>query len=693
LIAATDAAADADLPDAIRSDPSNGVGRSPPLAAWWTVYGLLILLLLSLGLAAALEFNGEPIDGPFQLYNALRRIMAGQRGGVDFQFFHGLGIPYLHYPLFRLFGASFTASEVSRQIITTLSGPLVVLGFFRMYLGDWRRALGWSSVVVALSVVLQLWPIVLTVNSLLALRSAAAMIPPILWIARIDSRIRGVLTGVTLGAALLLGTEQGLAIIAAYGVVSLLVMARFPSRAAIIELALAIAATAGSVALFFIAVGGVSGLRGAVNYNLRLVPMDQYWYFGAPPNPFIGRWGRLIPSLAAQPAIAFTLVAGLLTTLFMLRSASRRPDARRASGLAMLLLYGLVSCTSLLGILLISYVEPLIRILLMVSAVWADGALRRSTRVVAGRRLSLGLVTAASCVLLVVTSPRLVWTAIRSASIVVSRHVATRTGMVFSDDWRQTIRVGQRMYDANRSTGHGPVLWSTYAGLLEARNGVFHPSTDYIIHVLGPDARSQYVRDFHSQQPGLVQTVLPTRTPYETWIEQTSWDFYDDVIRHYRVAGNSDWSIFWQRLPDSLPAPEIFWSGTIASDDRLAFDVPEAADSSPRLIAVTVHYRATNRMHALPIVGAMPRYLVLTGGAITRPPVTLDPYTTTARFPLAVRPGAHIQLDFETYSLLPAAHLEITGVSAAAYVRAASYRPWLINFSCAGQPETVLECQ
>src|SRR3954470_14162763 len=116
---------------------------------------------------SALHFFGPPIDGPFQLYNALRRIAAGQHGGVDFQFFHGLAIPYLHYPFFRLFGGGFTASEVSRQLITTLCGPAVLLVFFRVYLVEWRRAVGWATVVLALTIVLRLWPLVLTVNSLL----------------------------------------------------------------------------------------------------------------------------------------------------------------------------------------------------------------------------------------------------------------------------------------------------------------------------------------------------------------------------------------------------------------------------------------------------------------------------------------------------------------------------------------------
>src|SRR5947199_23708 len=66
---------------------------------------LYFLYYLVDGMYPALVFDGLPVNGPFQLFNPLRRIAAGQVGGKDFIFFHGIGVPYLHYPLFALFGA------------------------------------------------------------------------------------------------------------------------------------------------------------------------------------------------------------------------------------------------------------------------------------------------------------------------------------------------------------------------------------------------------------------------------------------------------------------------------------------------------------------------------------------------------------------------------------------------------------
>ena len=76
---------------------------------------------------------------------------------------------------------------------------------------------------------------------------------------------------------------------------------------------------------------------------------------------------------------------------------------------------------------------------------------------------------------------------------------------------RRRSATDKRSIDAHRGpTASCPSLWSTYAGWLEARNGIFHPSFDYIIHALGPDESRGVRRAFRRRGPTLVQTVLPT---------------------------------------------------------------------------------------------------------------------------------------------------------------------------------------
>src|SRR5205814_10488103 len=107
------------------------------------------------------------IDGPFQLYNALRRIAAGQRGGVDFQFFHGIGLPYVFYVPFRLMGRTFVASELARHLLTVVLYPMVLVVFFRTFTCHLPRTLILSAIVMALSIGMRLTSVVVAVNSLL----------------------------------------------------------------------------------------------------------------------------------------------------------------------------------------------------------------------------------------------------------------------------------------------------------------------------------------------------------------------------------------------------------------------------------------------------------------------------------------------------------------------------------------------
>ena len=105
------------------------------------VFGYLCIVMIVVGLESALHFVGPAIDGPFQLYNSLRRIWVGPPAGVDFQFFHGMGIPYLHYLPFRLLGGTFTASEITREMISAVLYPLTIVVVLRFFIRDWTRTM------------------------------------------------------------------------------------------------------------------------------------------------------------------------------------------------------------------------------------------------------------------------------------------------------------------------------------------------------------------------------------------------------------------------------------------------------------------------------------------------------------------------------------------------------------------------
>src|SRR4249919_1367301 len=109
-----------------------------PHPGW--IVGLVILVLgfTSIGVDTVFHFKDSALDGPFQLFNGLRRIANGQRLGGTFQVFHGPGVPYLHFIPFLLFGGGFLASEMSRQLVSVVAAMVILVAFFRAWTGSWR---------------------------------------------------------------------------------------------------------------------------------------------------------------------------------------------------------------------------------------------------------------------------------------------------------------------------------------------------------------------------------------------------------------------------------------------------------------------------------------------------------------------------------------------------------------------------
>jgi len=639
---------------------------------WWLLFAFLCTLMVVIGFETALHFLGPAIDGPFQLYNSLRRIAAGQTGGVDFQFFHGLAIPYLHYPFYRLLGGSFLASEITRELVSVVLYPLVVFAFLRFFIRGWTRLAAWCAIVMAASIALRMTSLLVAVNSLLGVRSAVPTLIPVVLCLGVSRNARRALAGVAIGLALALGTEQGLAIVAALIVSTVVVAWRSGDRVAyvvdaMVEVAIGVVVL---LAVLFV-IGGAAGMRQALDYNFRLVPLDQYWYFGAPPNLFLGSWGSLPKMLPTIPRIPLTILAGMVTVWIFLRRtvrAANPAEERERFAFSVLALYGLISCASLLGTYVHAYVQPLLRVLLLLGAVHLDRFFPvRDQRL--GRTPLLGVsrsivhTSVATLLIMIAVVPSVFVTVFVTIPHVVRAHVIRREGGVYAGIWPKTIIGGRAIVDAHRhADGSLPTMWSTYAGLLEAHYGTFQPGFDYIIHALGPANRATYVEDFRRDRPELVQTVKPTYTQYEPWIESTSWDFYAELLQHYALIGGTPWSFFWQRQAVAAPPPQEVWSAQVPADAN-AIDLPAPpGNDGVVLLQAELTYRVRNPLHVLPVIGATPRYLIHIENAAHMTAVTLDPYVQVSRIPILAYRGRAPRLVWNAFSLLPGARIDVTQV-------------------------------
>jgi hypothetical protein len=631
--------------------------------------GLVFAVPFSIAVDSARQFTGVAIDGPFQLYNALRRIQGGFRPGIDFQFFHGIGIPFLHYPLYLLFGGRLAGSELARQLLSTFIYPVAFIVVFRAFTGDWRRTWWLTATALAASIALHLTALTNPLNGMLGLRSTMPLLVPVAFYLSRARLQRTLITGLCLGLALFLSTEQGIAAALAFCVVSVLALRRPGDRARRFADAAATAAIGVVTLLLLVFLVAGRGTLGVLRYNFRAVPLDQYWYFGAPPNVFISSWSRLPAMLVHVWPVGLAVVLIAVAVGVCLTRVTRVHDteaAHRADAVALFAVYGLVSCASLLGIFAAAYVQPCWRTLIVLGLLGLTGAgdaatIRSGENAPAAVPLWMPAAALAAIVWLAVATPSALGI-LASTPRVVRDHLIRRAEFRVGGIWPETMHDDEAVVASRTSpTGQPPSIWSTYSGWLEARYGLFHPSFDYIIHALGPANRAQYLERFRATTPQLVQTVLPTYTQYEAWVEQTSWDFYEDLLRRYAVVQRTPWSLFWERQPADAPPDQLLGEPTVDSSTQIAAlgSVPASPGMPVTLMTVEVEYQAQNPLGRIPLVGANPRFLVGITGALPHTPVTLDPYVTKTRFPLVAASGATPTLAFRTFSLLPGASLEV----------------------------------
>ena len=234
-------------------------------------------------------------NGTFQLYNPLLRMAEGQFIAKDFPFFHGVGIPLLHYPLFVIMGKGVFAAEFVKNFVSTTVFLLFTILFFYAYFKNAQK----TTIASAAFTILALYCLdaIFPGNSLLGLRTAAPILVAafMLWRPGWSIVIKGrkiklyyPILSILLGLSVACGTEQGLAASLAFGLVEIAVYMKHWRN--IRKWWWRYIAKIGLVGVAIYAVLTVLTLghaNEAIRYALIDIPKDQGWYFGMSPNDFL----------------------------------------------------------------------------------------------------------------------------------------------------------------------------------------------------------------------------------------------------------------------------------------------------------------------------------------------------------------------------------------------------------------------
>ncbi len=610
-----------------------------------------------LALEHATAFNGYAMNGAFQLYNPLRRLGDGQVPGVDFPFFHGVGVPVLHYPLYAVLGGGIFGAELARWLISPLLFGVTGYVFFRVLLGSWQRAFIALALYLAI-VIPRVNNIIDPGNSLMGIRTMTPLIIAACLIAAARRpRLVGGMIDVQptllvaygfIGIGVALGTEQGLAAAGAFLLVRFVVNWRRLGLCWRL-IAQTAADTVGSLVsiLATISLLTLGHPIETLRYALLDVPSDQGWVFGAVPNVTL-TWDSLVWELIGGgelnlsgevPRYWLTAIAAviLLVVAIVLRVVSQREIA----SFAFLWIYGIAVLISMLGYInLADQLAPFGRVSAAIGAGLAVlvglTLLARGEHVLADRRAGRGgpwsravvRLVAASCLALVSLMLLLQATPARAAQLAeIPKRTAIEKALtgpwgdydVSSPGWRANLDQFEPLIP------EGASIWSTYSSLYESTRGTFNPAPggeDYIIHALGAEGRAAYEQAFISDPPDAVITMNPFYSFYEEWLWNRYPHFYATLLADYQIASISASHILWLPADASTEQSDLI-PAQVGADGTVR--LPANDSDETQYYAVTVSYDADGG--SMPVANRLPRYyLVPSGAALGLYGLALPPY-------------------------------------------------------------------
>lgn len=625
----------------------------------------------------AIYMNTYAANGTFQLFNPLRRMLDGQIVGVDFPFFHGIGVPFLHYPIFELFGRNLFAAELSKWLVS----PVMFLSSAFIFCYAYFKNLKITGIATALVIIISVFCIELVYpsNSLQGIRSTFPVLvaAALLWNSRRTTSIFGLkiqnselIASILLAIAFVCGTEQGLAAIVAFTVVKIFILIknRHRIKKQLLSLGLLLGIT-GITTLLLLTILSQGNPLAPLHYALIDIPTDQGWYFGASPNDYL-RWDNILPQFFNPISMTYfhcTLAAVILFIYLGVRRNALSSVQKAAFGFA--ILYGLV----VFAVATIGYYNPqgqtlpLFRILILLAVVlfvqfMFSNVLWKSKENHIIRKLAIVATIGLSSLIMIfsIIQHYKDIDRMRLKDIVLTAHRATQSDDYYSSnpDWKERI-------DSFRPyIKEGAKIWPLYAGVYESELsktlGMSSGGEDYIIHALGKERRTAYEKEFIEKKPELVTTIRPTYFVYDEWLMNSHWRIYEQLLSNYEIIAKNDAHYLWKIREAQAPKNET----KKATLQDSSFTLPRNETDAPQVYSITINYE-TDPGVPITALNRIPRYMMyIQNNGYQRYPVTLPPNETTWSFPVVVPPNSDgITLTWGAQGILPSASLNISSAT------------------------------
>ena len=132
----------------------------------------------------------------------------------------------------------------------------------------------------------------------------------------------------------------------------------------------------------------------------------------------------------------------------------------------------------------------------------------------------------------------------------------------------------------------GNDFFATYASAQEVVSNVYQPSgTDYIIHVLGDKQRTSYLNAFNSGNFKYAATIKETYTDWEYWVQRANWFFYRELYASWHPVYANTYEVYWERNTNERNIASAGIELSIVDIDETSKKIVIQADASVNGIA------------------------------------------------------------------------------------------------------------
>lgn len=108
-------------------------------------------------------------------------------------------------------------------------------------------------------------------------------------------------------------------------------------------------------------------------------------------------------------------------------------------------------------------------------------------------------------------------------------------------------------YNETKEFLNGDKVFSLYASAIEVVTNQYQPSgIDYIIHVLGDNTRESYLDSFKKDDFKYVATIKDNYSLWEQWIRRANWFFYRELYRDYIPVYANEYELFWEKKEEII---------------------------------------------------------------------------------------------------------------------------------------------